>query len=75
MSPYRVFLEFRPGVPAVTGEWTDADVAHRTYRSWVGLYGSRPQVVIRLVEQAPDGPRVVKSWTAADGEVEPPPAP
>ncbi|MFD6133189.1 recombinase family protein [Streptomyces diastaticus] len=47
---YLAVLRFEEGGPAVIGEWTDDAPALRTYRGWVGLYGSQDSVVIRLIE-------------------------
>ncbi|CAL9664246.1 hypothetical protein [Streptomyces sp. Tu 3180] len=44
---YLAVLQCEEGGPAVTGEWTDDAPALRTYRGWVGLYGSQDSVVIR----------------------------
>lgn len=38
--------------------------AMRTYREWVGLYGSNPSVVVRLIEEADGRQRVLKTWIA-----------
>lgn len=60
---YRVHLSFRPDGPEDTGDWDVWEPADRTYREWIGLYGSQPQVTIRLTEATADGPRrVLKSW-------------
>lgn len=64
-------LQFEADGPAVEGEWIDDSTARRTYRDWVGLYGSNPSVVIRLVEETGGRRHVIKTWTA-QGEVEGP---
>ncbi|MFJ9870056.1 hypothetical protein [Streptomyces sp. NPDC101165] len=57
-----VRLQFVTGGPTVTGEWADGATARRTWRDWVGLYGSDEKVVIRLAEDADDGERVLMAW-------------
>ncbi|MEV6332621.1 hypothetical protein [Streptomyces sp. NPDC051909] len=69
---YLVVLQFEEGGPAVTGEWADDAPALRTYRGWVGLYGSQDSVVIRLIEVSDGREHVLKTWTAR-GEVDTPP--
>jgi hypothetical protein len=69
---YLVALQFTEGGPAVTGEWNDDAPALRTYRGWVGLYGSQDSVVIRLIEVSDGREHVLKTWTA-QGEVDTPP--
>lgn len=68
-AKYLARLQFEEGGPAVTGEWVDDTTARRTYRGWVGLYGSNPSVVIRLIEDSDGGQRVLKMWTAL-GEID-----
>jgi hypothetical protein len=69
-----VRLQFEAGGPAVTGEWAEDATARRTWRDWVGLYGSDEKVVIRLAEQSGGSERVLLAWergrvaeTRADG--------
>ncbi|MEJ8654730.1 hypothetical protein WKI65_43530 [Streptomyces sp. MS1.AVA.3] len=70
----RVTVQFSAGGPAVSGEWTDANVAHQKFRGWVGTYGSDERAVIRFLADLSDGDtRLVKTWTKADGEVVAPP--
>ncbi|MFE1314727.1 hypothetical protein [Streptomyces sp. NPDC058755] len=62
MTTHLVRLQFVAGGPTVTGEWADGATARRTWRDWVGLYGSDEKVVIRLAEDADDGERVLMAW-------------
>ncbi|GAA3372049.1 hypothetical protein GCM10017744_101960 [Streptomyces antimycoticus] len=57
--------------PAVTGEWADDSTALRTYRGWVGLYGSDEHVVIRLILKEGANQHVLRTW-AEQREVETP---
>ncbi|MFI2040888.1 hypothetical protein ACIOK4_42075 [Streptomyces bottropensis] len=59
---HRVRLQFAAGGPAVTGEWVDGTTARRTWRDWVGLYGSDEKVVVRLAENAGGRERVLLVW-------------
>ena len=68
-TKYLARLQFEEGGPAVTGEWVDDTTARRTYRGWVGLYGSSASVVIRLIEDGDGGQRVLKTWTEL-GEID-----
>ncbi|MET9852185.1 hypothetical protein ABZY57_04435 [Streptomyces sp. NPDC006450] len=43
------------------GEWAAEDTARRTYRRWLGLYGST--AVIRLIEETAVGRQVLRTWT------------
>ncbi|MEU7028923.1 hypothetical protein AB0A60_19810 [Streptomyces sp. NPDC046275] len=61
---YLTVLRFEEGGPAVTGEWTDDATALRAYRGWVGLYGSKDSVVIRLIEVGDGREHALKTWTA-----------
>ena len=67
MTQYCVKLQFEAGGPAVAGWWSDEATARRIYRDHIGLYGSDPSVVIRLVEETADGQRVLETWPAAHG--------
>ncbi|MGW2706257.1 hypothetical protein [Streptomyces sp. NPDC001340] len=62
MTMHLVCLQFVAGGPMVTGEWADGATARRTWRDWVGLYGSDEKVVIRLAENADGGERVLMAW-------------
>ncbi|MFE2103009.1 MULTISPECIES: hypothetical protein [unclassified Streptomyces] len=62
MTTHLVHLQFVAGGPAVTGEWADGATARRTWRDWVGLYGSDEKVVIRLAEGADGGERLLMAW-------------
>lgn len=62
MTTHLVHLQFVAGGPAVTGEWADGATARRTWRDWVGLYGSDEKVVIRLAEGAGGGERLLMVW-------------
>ncbi|MFF5019327.1 hypothetical protein [Streptomyces sp. NPDC001165] len=62
MTTHLVCLQFVAGGPMVTGEWADGATARRTWRDWVGLYGSDEKVVIRLAENADGGERVLMAW-------------
>lgn len=64
-------LQFEADGPAVEGEWTAPGTAQDRYTEWVGLYGTDPAVVIRLIEVSDGRERVRKTWTA-QGEVEGP---
>ncbi|WP_405849111.1 hypothetical protein [Streptomyces sp. NBC_01518] len=57
-----VRLQFATGGPAVSGEWANGATARRTWRDWVGLYGSDEKVVIRLTEDADGNERVLMAW-------------
>lgn len=59
---YLVRLQFVAGGPAVTGEWADDSTARRTWRDWIGLYGSDERVVIRLAEETGGSERVLLTW-------------
>lgn len=61
MTPL-VRLQFVADGPAVTGEWTDGATASRTWRDWVGLYGSDKKVVIRLTDDTDKSERLLKAW-------------
>ncbi|MFJ9855768.1 hypothetical protein [Streptomyces sp. NPDC101150] len=50
MTTFRATLHFTEAGPA----------ARRTWRDWIGLYGSGEDVIIRLVEDA--GERVLAEW-------------
>lgn len=63
-TKYVATLQFKEGGPAVSGDWTSDITAMRTYREWVGLYGSNPSVVIRFIEEADGRQRVLKTWIA-----------
>jgi hypothetical protein len=45
--------------------------AQERYTEWVGLYGTDPAVVIRLIEESDGRETVRKTWTA-QGEIEGP---
>ncbi|WP_431776291.1 hypothetical protein [Streptomyces cucumeris] len=64
-------LQFATAGPAVEGEWTVPGTAQDRYTEWVGLYGSKPNVVIQLIEEADGRRRVRKTWTD-QGETEGP---
>ncbi|MEU9274888.1 hypothetical protein [Streptomyces sp. NPDC048341] len=59
---HMVRLQFQADGPAVTGEWADDATARRTWRDWVGLYGSDEKVVVRLAEEIGGRERVLMSW-------------
>ncbi|MEU2856677.1 hypothetical protein [Streptomyces syringium] len=67
---YYAILQFQATGPAVTGEWTEKEPASRTYREWVGLYGSHPSAIIRLIEERNGRRHTIKTWTKSHGEVE-----
>jgi hypothetical protein len=62
MTMYLVRLQFETGGPAVTGQWAEGATARRTWRDWVGLYGSDEKVVIRLAEETSGSERVLMTW-------------
>ncbi|WP_351235357.1 hypothetical protein [Streptomyces sp. NPDC002133] len=64
-------LQFEADGPAVEGEWKVPATAQDRYTEWVGLDGTDPDVVIRLIEETDGRQRTVKTWTA-QGEVEGP---
>ncbi|WP_206282267.1 hypothetical protein [Streptomyces rhizosphaericus] len=70
-TKYLAALQFERGGPAVEAEWTIPDTAQDRYTEWVGIYGTRPSVVIRLIEETDGRRRVRETWTA-QGEVEGP---
>ncbi|MEV1085754.1 hypothetical protein AB0I98_47365 [Streptomyces sp. NPDC050211] len=57
-----VRLQFGADGPAVTGQWADGATARRTWRDWVGLYGSGEYVVIRLTDDADGNERLLIAW-------------
>lgn len=65
MTVYRVFLRFREGGPAVTGDWASEGPALRTYRDWIGLYGTSPATTIELTAETDGVQRALRRWTAA----------
>ncbi|MFD8384330.1 hypothetical protein ACFV2X_38410 [Streptomyces sp. NPDC059679] len=71
VTQYCVKVQFEAGGPAVTGWWSVEATARRCYRDWIGVYGSDPAVVIRLVEETAGGQRVLETWPARDGEPAP----
>ncbi|MFG2457029.1 hypothetical protein ACGFWE_08165 [Streptomyces sp. NPDC048523] len=71
MTKHLARLQFEADGPAVEGEWAIPDTAQDRYTEWVGLYGTDPAVVIRLIEESDGRERVRKTWTA-QGEVEGP---
>jgi hypothetical protein len=68
-GPFHVTVQFTTGGPAISGTWSDPDVAHQKYRNWVGSHGSRPGVTVTLWLQTPDGLVEIRTWTAEHGEV------
>ncbi|MFD0271081.1 hypothetical protein ACFVGY_31615 [Streptomyces sp. NPDC127106] len=69
--PFHVRLRFGPpSSPAVTGTWDSDATAERKFRGFIGRYGSQADVRIELVEDGPEGERIVRSWTRERGEVE-----
>ncbi|MFJ2833586.1 hypothetical protein ACIPC1_39615 [Streptomyces sp. NPDC087263] len=64
-------LQFEADGPVVEGEWTVPATAQDRYTEWVGLYGTGPGIVIRLIEESDGRRRVLKTWTA-QGETEEP---
>ncbi|MER5853485.1 hypothetical protein ABT126_42920 [Streptomyces sp. NPDC002012] len=68
MDTFEVVVRFRPGGPAVTGEWTSRESADRKFRSWIGLYGDHETAVITLSLSSADGSQVLKTWTKQHGE-------
>ncbi|WP_331758850.1 hypothetical protein OH782_42440 (plasmid) [Streptomyces sp. NBC_01544] len=69
MTTHLATLQFEADGPAVTGAWPDYASALRTYRGWVGLYGSNSSVVICIIEETDGDRHVVRTWTA-HGEAE-----
>lgn len=69
MSKHIVRLQFTADGPAVEGEWSAPGTALGRYTEWVGLYGTNPAVVIRLIEEIGGDRRTIKTWTA-QGEVQ-----
>jgi hypothetical protein len=62
VTTYRTVLRFTANGPKVTGEWAAGTTARRTWRGWVGHYGSDENVVIRLVEETDSRERVLTAW-------------
>lgn len=60
---FLVVLQHAEGGPATMGEWAVEATARRTYRRWLGLYGSQPATVIQLIEEAAGARRVLRKWT------------
>lgn len=50
-------LRFTANGPAVTEEWAAEATARRTWRDWIGLYGSDENVLVRLIEDTGDRER------------------
>jgi hypothetical protein len=61
-TKYFATLQFEANGPTVEGELADGTTARRAYRDCIGLYGSNPGVVIRLIEET-DGRRRVRMST------------
>jgi hypothetical protein len=61
-ATFWVTVRFWKDGPAVTGEWADDSTARRTWRAWVGIYGSDEKAVIRLAENAGGSERVLMVW-------------
>ncbi|WP_328643902.1 hypothetical protein [Streptomyces canus] len=59
---FRTTLQFTAGGPSVTGEWAEDTTAHKTWRDWIGLYGSDENVTVRVVETADGRTRDVAVW-------------
>lgn len=57
---YRVVLSFTAGGPALEGQWESEEIARRTFRDWVGLYGGTAATTVQLVEE--ETGHVLKSW-------------
>ncbi|MBB5109445.1 hypothetical protein [Streptomyces spectabilis] len=55
-------LQFTAGGPAVTGQWSREQTARATFTSWIGLYGSNPDVVIRITATSCGRTRMLESW-------------
>ncbi|MEU6593252.1 hypothetical protein ABZ923_29185 [Streptomyces sp. NPDC046881] len=62
-------LQFTADGPAVEGEWTVPGTARDRYTEWVGLYGTDPHVVIRLIEETDGIERVRRTWGAGKNRV------
>lgn len=66
---YAVHLRFRAGVPAVSGWWTNPEVAAAKYAGQIGVYGSIPGVITTLSVRTDGGEeKVLKTWKAGLGE-------
>lgn len=69
---FLVVLQHTEGGTATMGEWAVEDTARRTYRRWLGLYGSQPTAVIQLIEETAEGRQVLRIWTNQGETVEEP---
>ncbi|QDQ16744.1 hypothetical protein FH965_35425 [Streptomyces spectabilis] len=54
-------MQFTAGGPAVTGQWSREQTARATFTSWIGLYGSNPDVVLRVTATSGGRTRVLTS--------------
>lgn len=73
---FLVVLQHTEGGPETVGEWAVEDTARRTYRRWLGLYGSQPTAVIQLIEETAEGRRLLRKWTnQGETAAEPEPQP
>ncbi|PAZ11319.1 hypothetical protein CLM62_36425 [Streptomyces sp. SA15] len=52
----------RKVVPLSAVQLADGVTARRTWRDWVGLYGSDEKVVIRLTDDADGSERLLVAW-------------
>ncbi|OEJ21085.1 hypothetical protein [Streptomyces subrutilus] len=68
MTKYSVVLRFTAAGPRVFGEWDVLEPAEKTYRNWIGLYGSHPTAAIQLVDDTTSPSTVIKEWTRDGGE-------
>lgn len=73
MTTYRTVLPFSANGPAATGEQAEDATARRTWRDWVGMYGSDENTVICLIEERDGRELVLTAWEHRR-VVEPPPA-
>ncbi|WP_405633893.1 hypothetical protein [Streptomyces sp. NBC_01174] len=70
---YLARLQFTADGPAVEGEWDVPGPAQDRYTKWVGLYGARPTVVIRLITETGGRRHELTTWTARGERKGPPP--
>ncbi|MFV5997926.1 hypothetical protein ACNPQM_37505 [Streptomyces sp. NPDC056231] len=65
MTTFRAVLQFRKDGPAVIGQWEDDSTARKTYRRWIGLYGTNPAATVRLIEEINGVQHPLRTWTVA----------
>jgi hypothetical protein len=73
VTTYEVRLRFRADGPAVRGWWTNKAVAEAKFAKEIGIYGSKPGVIITLLVQDDDGQeKVLETWASERGRTSTP---